>query len=78
MGGSHRRCCGFAFYMQDDIVIQVSVDSRVMIDLAFFRKINPNYSRPQVSEKREKKSSLFAFGEDDSTKHIDEVTKKAH
>src|SRR5271156_4337306 len=38
------------------------------------RKINPNYSRPQVSEKREKKSSLFVFGEDDSTKRIDEVT----
>jgi hypothetical protein len=74
MGGSHRHCCVSALYMQDDIAIRVPVDSRVIIDPAFFRKINPNYSRPQVSEKRERKSALFVFGEDDSTKRIDEVT----
>jgi hypothetical protein len=62
MGGSHRHCCGSAFYMQDDIAIQVSVDSRVMIDPAFFRKINPNYSRPQVSEK-ERKNRPFSSSE---------------
>jgi len=74
IGGSHRHCRGTAFYMQDDIAIQVSVDSRVMIDPAFFRKINPNYSRPQVSEKRETKSSLIVFSDDDSTKRMGEVT----
>jgi hypothetical protein len=50
MGAHHRHCRGSAFYMEEGHAIQIHVDSRVMLDAAFFRKINPNYSRPRINE----------------------------
>ena len=35
-----------AFYMREGEAITVSVDSRVMLNAALFRKMNPNYTRP--------------------------------
>ena len=51
----HRHCQGKAFYMKDGEAVTVSVDSRIMLDAAFFRKMNPNYVRPQLIELIEKK-----------------------
>lgn len=36
--------------MKDREAVTVSVNSRVMLDAAFFRKMNPNYTRPQPNE----------------------------
>jgi hypothetical protein len=44
----HRHCCGSAFFINKNEVVKVSVDSRVMLDAAFFREMNPNYARPKV------------------------------
>lgn len=36
--------------MKDRETVTVSVDSRVMLEAAFLRKMNPNYTRPQPNE----------------------------
>lgn len=36
--------------MEEGEPVKVSVDSRIMLDAAFFRKMNPNYARPQPEE----------------------------
>jgi len=56
LGAHHRHCRGTAFYMKEGEAITVSVDSRVMLDAAFFRKMNPNYIRPQPNELVKKKT----------------------
>lgn len=48
IGSHHRYCRGAAFVMCDGEQIEVAVDSRIMVDAAFFRKMNPNYFRPAV------------------------------
>ena len=49
-GAHHRHCRGIAFVMEDGAPVKVSINSRIMIDAEFFKKINPNYSRPKVIE----------------------------
>ena len=56
LGAHHRHCRGTAFYMKDGEPVKVPVDSRVMLDAAFFRKMNPNYNRPQPNELAKKKT----------------------
>jgi hypothetical protein len=51
MGTHHRHCCGEAFFMHDGDTVRFPVNSRIMIDAAFFRKVNPNYSRPRITER---------------------------
>ncbi|KAH6666386.1 P-loop containing nucleoside triphosphate hydrolase protein [Halenospora varia] len=48
IGSHHRHCRGTAFVMYDGEQIEVAIDSRIMVDAAFFRKMNPNYFRPTV------------------------------
>lgn len=45
MGANHRHCNGNAFYMRDGEPVEVRIDSRIMVDAAWFRKMNPNYFR---------------------------------
>ena len=56
LGAYYRYCRGTAFYMKDGEAVTVSIDSRVMLDTAFFRKMNPNYIRPQPNELVKKKT----------------------
>ena len=44
----HRHFRGIAFFVSKHQAVKVSVDSRVMIDAAFFREMNPNYARPKM------------------------------
>ena len=44
----HRYCRGQAFFVKKEEAVKHSVDSRIMIDAAFFRRMNPNYTRPKV------------------------------
>ena len=49
--GSHfRHYNGTAFYMDKGLPVEFNVDGRVMIDAAFFQRINPNYSRLKITE----------------------------
>ena len=50
IGSHHRQYYGSAFYMKKDEAIQVPVNSRIMVDANFFRKMNPNYSVSRVTE----------------------------
>jgi hypothetical protein len=48
MGSHHCYCKGDGFLMTKDGPYKVTIDSRIMVDAAFFRKMNPNYSRPKI------------------------------
>lgn len=50
MGQHYVQYRGNAFYIEKGDYVEVPVDSRVMVDVAYFRKVNPNYARPQVNE----------------------------
>jgi hypothetical protein len=41
---------GKAFYIEKGRVIETFVESRVVVDAAYFREENPNYSRPSIKE----------------------------
>ena len=47
-GTHHRYCNGSAFYVRDGQQVEVRIDGRIMVDAAYFRKMNPNYFRPTV------------------------------
>jgi hypothetical protein len=44
-GAHHRYCNGNTFYKRDGQLVEVRIDSRIMVDAAFFQKMNPNYFR---------------------------------
>ena len=77
LGPYHRHCRGTAFYMKEGEAVTVSVDSRVMLDAAFFRKMNPNYTRPQPNELIKKKTDndewAEMFSESSSEGSLDRV-----
>ncbi len=77
LGAQHRHCRGTAFYMKDGEPVKVSVDSRVMLDAAFFRKMNPNYTRPQPIELVKKKTNndgyFEIFSESSSERTLDQI-----
>ncbi|KAL8800740.1 MAG: hypothetical protein Q9182_004945 [Xanthomendoza sp. 2 TL-2023] len=50
MGQHHVQYRGNAFYIEKGEYVEVPVDSRIMVDVAYFRKINPNYPRPHINE----------------------------
>jgi hypothetical protein len=50
MGQHHVQYRGNAFYVEKGEYVEVPVESRIMVDVAYFRKINPNYMRPRVNE----------------------------
>lgn len=47
-GMHHRHYRGSAFFINQNKMVKVLVDSRVILDAAFFREMNPNYARPKV------------------------------
>ena len=51
--------------MEEGEPSRFSVNGRIMVDAAFFRKVNPNYSRPPVIEPENSDSgiSYWTFGE---------------
>ncbi len=77
LGAHHRHCRGTASYMKDGEPVKVSVDSRVMLDAAFFRKMNPNYTRPQphelVRKKMDNDGYFDAFSESSSERTLDQI-----
>jgi len=66
-GQHHVRYRGNAFYIEKGEYVEVPVDSRIMVDVASFRKINPNYTRPHINELARPSSSIdtYIFFSDD-------------
>jgi hypothetical protein len=61
MGTHHRYYKGQAFFMHKGKPVGVSVDSRIMIDAAFFQNMNPNYSKSKANEDDAGPISLFSL-----------------
>jgi len=59
-GQRHVQYRGNAFYIEKGDYVEVPVDSRIMVDVAYFRKVNPNYARPHINELA-RPSSLDGF-----------------
>ena len=73
----HCQYQGMAFYMKKNRPVKLFVNSRIMVDAAYFREANPNYARASINES-EKESSLgngwFIFGDEgDAEKASDSV-----
>lgn len=60
-GQRHVQYHGNAFYIEKGDYIEVPVDSRIMVDVAYFRKANPNYSRPHINDLARPNSSDCFF-----------------
>jgi hypothetical protein len=43
---------GKAFYIKKEQVVEISIKSRVIVNAPYFRKENPNYSRPSIKDNR--------------------------
>lgn len=56
-GQHHVQYRGNAFYVTDGGYVEVPVDSRIMVDVSYFRKVNPNYARPAINELARSSSS---------------------
>ena len=61
MGQHHVQYRGNAFYIEKGEYVEVPVDSRIMVDVAYFRKINPNYTRPHINELARPSSSNSTY-----------------
>ena len=73
----HCQYQGMAFYMKKNRPVKLFVNSRIIVDAAYFREANPNYAKASVDESNKKSSSddgWLLFGdEDDSEKPTDSV-----
>jgi len=71
-GQHHVQYHGNAFYIEKGDYIEVPVDSRIMVDVAYFRKANPNYIRPHINALARPNSSdgffIFSDTEADAVK----------
>lgn len=73
LGAHHRHCRGTAFCMKDGEPFKVFVDSRVMLDAAFFMKTNPNYTRPRPDALGNKKTDDDILSEPSNERSPDQV-----
>ncbi|KAK3168005.1 hypothetical protein OEA41_004451 [Lepraria neglecta] len=61
MGQHHVQYRSNAFYIEEGEYIEVPVDSRIMVNMAYFCKINPNYTRPHINELARPSSSNSTY-----------------
>lgn len=76
----HCQYQGIAFYMKKNRPVKLFVNSRIMVDAAYFREANPNYAKASINESEKERSSgngwIILGGEDDSEKSSDSVKSK--
>ena len=56
LGVHHRQYRGNAFFLEKGEITEIHVNSRIMVDAAFFRENNPNYLRPRINGLEEEKA----------------------
>ena len=72
VGQHHVQYRGNAFYIEKGDYVEVPVDSRIMVDVAYFRKVNPNYNRPHINKLARLSSSngIFILWSDTEAEHV--------
>ena len=60
-GINHVKCHRKAFYMEKGRLIEVTINSRIMVDLAHFKETNPNYKKPCISEPSKSTTDIWLF-----------------
>lgn len=75
MGIHHRQYQGNAFFMDRGNPVKISVNGRIVIDAAFFRELNPNYTRPRIDElgKQNSSNSIWYSFDDLSENQIGKI-----
>ncbi|KAL2376051.1 hypothetical protein RJZ90_007765 [Blastomyces dermatitidis] len=64
--GQHiRHCRGRAFFKVRGEMVQLCIDSCVMVDPAFFCQMNPNYTRPRINQRN------HSYVDNDGITHLD-------
>jgi hypothetical protein len=73
----HCQYQGMALYMKKNGSVKLFVNSRIMVDGAYFREANPNYAKASIDESNKRSSSSddwdYFGDEDDSEKSSDSV-----
>jgi hypothetical protein len=59
---------GKAFYIEKEKVVEIFINSRVVVDAAYFREENPNYARPSIKESDEGSGWIYIDLDDVSEK----------
>ena len=78
MSVHHRQYQGMAFYMKKGRPVKLFVNSRIMVDAAYFREANPNYARASIEEPDKESSSppgWTILGSDDDSETSFDVVK---
>lgn len=70
-----RQCDGRAFVMKDGEPIEMYINSQVGVDAAFFRKMQPNYSRPRLHDMWANKTDGVAVIDLDSLLDVDRARR---
>jgi hypothetical protein len=74
----HCQYQGMAFYMKKNHPVKLFVNSRIMVDAAYFREANPNYARASIEESDSESSSLPGWtilGSDDDSEESPNAVK---
>jgi hypothetical protein len=71
----HCQYQGIAFYMKKNRPVKLFVNSRIMVDAAYFREANPNYAKPSIDKPDKERSSRYDWygGDDDPPKSSNAV-----
>ncbi|KAH8759552.1 hypothetical protein F5882DRAFT_453760 [Hyaloscypha sp. PMI_1271] len=78
MSVHHCQYQGMAFYMKKGRPVKLFVNSRIMVDAAYFREANPNYARASIEESDKESSSppgWTILGSDDDSETSSDVVK---
>ena len=72
MGQNHVQYRGNAFYVEEGEYVEVPVDSRIMVDVGYFRKVNPNYARPHINDlaRPSSSNSIYILFTDTETEEV--------
>ena len=57
---------GKGFYIEKDRVIKISIESRVVVDAAYFREESPNYARPSIKQSDQGSSGWLVIDLDEA------------
>ncbi|CAG8981848.1 hypothetical protein HYALB_00014000 [Hymenoscyphus albidus] len=76
VGVSHREYKGRAFQMEKGKAVEISVNSRIIVDPAMFQEVNPNYARPSVFKRSGSIDIWELMLNDDPSTQLDESTLK--
>ena len=76
----HVQYRGNVFYIENEDYVEVLVNSRIIVDVTYFYKVNPNYVKSRINEltRSDSSNNIFMFSSDTETDKIkyNELDKK--